>query len=163
MASPASLRPGAPSQLAPLLATALAIVLATHFGACGGGSSSPTAPTPALLSAGISASLSPTSPTVRRMANADPSRGLFELRGAVTFRDNGFGGLQLTALEVEVLDVAGHVERQSAPLTLTIPAGGSVTHPLPDSFSLPAGREPLRVRIREVRRRVRRPVAGCRR
>ena len=128
MRKPASLRPGASNKTAPLLATVLALALATQFGACGGGSS-PAGPTPAPLSAGISASLSPSSPTVRRMNTGDPTRSLFELRGAVTFKDDAGTGLQLSALEIDVVDVAGNVERQSAVIDVTIPAGGSATHP----------------------------------
>jgi hypothetical protein len=148
---PAPPRPGASSKSAPLLATVLALVLATHFSACGDGSS-PASPTPTPLSAGISASLTPSSPTVRRMSTTDPTRSIFELRGAVTFRDAGFGGLQLTALEIEIVDAAGNSERQTAPINVTVPPGGTATHPLPDSFTLPAGREPLRVRIRAMGR-----------
>ena len=125
----------------------LTLVLAAHFSACGGGSS-PVGPTPTALSAGISASLSPSSPTVLRMAGADPTRIVFELRGAVTFRDIGGGGLQLTNLEVDVVDAAGAAERHVATIDVTVPQGGTATHPLPDRVSLPAGREPLRVRVR---------------
>ena len=128
----------------------LAVVLATHFGACGG--SSPTSPTPTPLSAGISASLSPSSPTVRRMNTADPMRGLFELRGSVTFRDNGGGGLQLTALELEVVDVGGTIERHSTAIDVAVQAGGTATQPLPDTFTMAAGREPMRMRIRATGR-----------
>src|SRR5688500_39103 len=125
----------------------LALVLAAHFSACGGGSS-PVSPTPTPLSAGISASLSPSSPTALRMAGADPTRIVFELRGAVTFRDIGGGGLQLTNLEVDVVDGAGAAERHVATIDVMVPQGGTASHPLPDRVSLPAGREPLRVRVR---------------
>ena len=147
----ASLRPGASNKTAPLLATVLALALATQFGACGG-ESSPTGPTPPPLSAGISASLSPSSPTVRRMNTGDPTRSLFELRGAVTFKDDAGTGGQLSALEIDVVDVADHVERQSVVIDVTVPAGGSATQPLPDLFTLPAGREPMRVRVRATGR-----------
>jgi hypothetical protein len=129
----------------------LAVVLATHFAACGGGSS-PTSPTPATLSAGIGASLSPSSPTVRRMNTADPTRSLFELRGAVTFRDHAGAGLQLAAIELEVVDATGGVERHSTVIDVMVQAGGTATQPLPETFTLLAGREPMRLRIRAIGR-----------
>ena len=140
-------RSGDSRRFAPPVAIVLALVLAAHFSACGGGSS-PVSPTPTPLSAGISASLSPSSPTVLRMAGADPTRIVFELRGAVTFRDIGGGGLQLTNLEVDVVDAAGAAERHVATIDVMVPQGGTASHPLPDRVSLPAGREPLRVRVR---------------
>ena len=86
------------------------------------------------------------------MNTGDPNRTEFELRGAVTFSDNAGSGLQLTALEVDVVDAAGNVERRSAVVDITVPAGGTATHPLPDTFTLQAGREPMRVRIRATGR-----------
>ncbi len=129
----------------------LALVLAAHFSACGGGSS-PVSPTPTGIPAGISAIFTPSSPTVRRMGGADPTRIIFELRGAVIFQDHGGAGLQLTNLEIEVLDAAGVPERHTVAIDITVPEGGTVTHALPESFSLPAGREPLRVRVRATGR-----------
>jgi hypothetical protein len=123
------------------LATVLALALATQFGACGG-ESSPTGPT-LTLSVDISASRRVV-PTVWRMNTGDPTRGLFELRGAVTFKDDAATGLQLSALEIDVVDVAA---RRAA-------VGGDrrdarrAARPAPPDFTLPAGREPMRVRVR---------------
>ena len=151
MQKSASLRPGGSSRSAPLLATVLALVTATHFGACGGGPS-PTSPSATPISAGISATLSPPAPMLRRMAAADPTRIVFELRGAVTFRDTGGGTLQLTTLEVEIIDGAGNTDRHAVPIDVTVPTGGTAMHPLPESLSLPLGREPSRVRVRATGR-----------
>lgn len=140
------LRLGATERSAPVLASVLALVLATHFGACGGGS--PVSPSPTPESVSISATLTPATPTMRRMAGADPNRTQYELRGAVTFRDNAGIGLQLTALDVDVLDAAGNADRNTAPIDATVAPSGSTTHPLPDTVWVPAGREPHRVRIR---------------
>lgn len=82
------------------------------------------------------------------MAPLDPSRTSFELRGSVTFRDASGAGLRLTQLVVDVLDAAGNVERHPSQIDATVPPSGSHTQTLvPDRVSVPAGREPTRLRI----------------
>jgi hypothetical protein len=84
---------------------------------------------------------------LRRLTSTDPTRATFELRGTVMFLDSSGVGLQLTSMHVDFVDGGGGVERNTAPIDVTLAPGGSATQTLPERITLRAGEQPARVRI----------------
>ena len=120
------------------------------FSACGG--DTPQGPTPIASAqtdaANVTTSLSPGPLTMRRAQSQGQNRASFELTGTVTFRDEGGAGFRIVSVELDLEDERGSIGRQTFPVELAIEPGGTSSYPLPESISLPMGRDPVRLRVR---------------